>query len=116
MRPERLALFGYAHVPWMKAHQRLIDEGALPGAAERLAQSEAAADRLVKAGYVRIGLVPSTTREREAYIDEAGLARLRKIRRLSEDVGLNTVGIEVVMRLLDQIDDLQRQIDRQRRP
>jgi MerR family transcriptional regulator/heat shock protein HspR len=66
--------------------------------------------------YVRIGLVPSTTREREAYIDEAGLARLRKIRRLSEDVGLNTVGIEVVMRLLDQIDDLQRQIDRQRRP
>ncbi|MGC4107664.1 MAG: chaperone modulator CbpM [Thermomicrobiales bacterium] len=65
--------------------------------------------------YVRIGLVPSTTREREAYIDEMGLARLRKIRRLSEDVGLNTVGIEVVMRLLDQIDDLQNQIDRQSR-
>jgi oxygen-independent coproporphyrinogen-3 oxidase len=56
LRPERLALFGYAHVPWMKAHQRLIDEPALPGAAERLAQSEAAADRLVDAGYVRIGL------------------------------------------------------------
>ncbi|MGZ6013015.1 MAG: radical SAM protein, partial [Caulobacteraceae bacterium] len=30
LRPERVALFGYAHVPWMKAHQRLIDEGALP--------------------------------------------------------------------------------------
>ncbi|MGB3329049.1 MAG: chaperone modulator CbpM [Thermomicrobiales bacterium] len=66
--------------------------------------------------YVRIGLVPATTREREAYIDEAGLARLRKIRRLTEDVGLNTVGIEVVMRLLDQIDDLQRQIERTSRP
>lgn len=65
--------------------------------------------------YVRIGLVPSTTREREAYIDETGLARLRKIRRLSEDVGLNGVGIEVVMRLLDQIDELQRQLDRQAR-
>ncbi|MGC4190745.1 MAG: chaperone modulator CbpM [Thermomicrobiales bacterium] len=65
--------------------------------------------------YVRIGLVPSTTREREAYIDAEGIARLRKIRRLSEDVGLNAVGIEVVMRLLDQIDDLQRQVDRQMR-
>lgn len=63
--------------------------------------------------YVRIGLVPATTREREAYIDAVGLARLRKIRRLTEDVGLNSIGIEVAMRLLDQIDDLQRQLDRQ---
>ncbi|WP_395670296.1 oxygen-independent coproporphyrinogen III oxidase [Phenylobacterium sp.] len=56
LRPERIALFGYAHVPWMKAHQQLIDEAALPGPAERLDQSEAAAERLVALGYVRIGL------------------------------------------------------------
>ena len=56
LRPERLALFGYAHVPWMKAHQQLIDEAALPGPAERLEQSEAAAERLQAEGYVRIGL------------------------------------------------------------
>jgi len=56
LRPERLALFGYAHVPWMKTHQQLIDEAALPGAAERLDQSEAAAEHLMAAGYVRIGL------------------------------------------------------------
>jgi oxygen-independent coproporphyrinogen-3 oxidase len=56
LRPERIALFGYAHVPWMKAHQQLIDEAALPGPAERLAQSEAAAARLAEAGYTRIGL------------------------------------------------------------
>ncbi|MGZ6013618.1 MAG: coproporphyrinogen III oxidase, partial [Caulobacteraceae bacterium] len=37
-------------------HQRLMDETALPGAAERLAQSEAAAERLVGAGYVQLGL------------------------------------------------------------
>jgi len=56
LRPERIALFGYAQVPWMKAHQKLIDEAALPGPAERLAQSEAAAARLAQAGYARIGL------------------------------------------------------------
>ena len=56
LRPERLALFGYAHVPWMKAHQQLINEAALPGPAERLDQSESAAERLIAQGYVRIGL------------------------------------------------------------
>ena len=56
LRPERIALFGYAHVPWMKAHQQLIDESALPGPAERLEQSEAAAELLAAEGYVRIGL------------------------------------------------------------
>ncbi|MFZ5670739.1 MAG: oxygen-independent coproporphyrinogen III oxidase [Pseudomonadota bacterium] len=56
LRPERLALFGYAHVPWMKVNQQLIEDEDLPGPAERLAQSEAAAERLIAAGYVRIGL------------------------------------------------------------
>jgi oxygen-independent coproporphyrinogen-3 oxidase len=56
LRPGRIALFGYAHVPWMKRHQRLIDAAALPGAAERAAQFEAAAARLGAAGYIAIGL------------------------------------------------------------
>ncbi len=56
LKPDRLALFGYAHVPWMKPHQRLIDETTLAGDAERLEQSEAAAERLAAEGYVRIGL------------------------------------------------------------
>lgn len=56
LKPERLALFGYAHVPWMKAHQQLIDEAALPGPAERLEQSHAAAERLKAEGYIQIGL------------------------------------------------------------
>lgn len=56
LAPERIALFGYAHVPWMKAHQQLIEESALPGPVARLDQSEAAAERLVAEGYVRVGL------------------------------------------------------------
>ncbi len=56
LKPQRLALFGYAHVPWFKAHQRLIDEASLPDAAERLAQAEAARETLVSLGYVPIGL------------------------------------------------------------
>lgn len=56
LRPERIALFGYAHVPWARSHQKLIRDEDLPGAGERLDQSLAAAERLVGAGYVAIGL------------------------------------------------------------
>lgn len=56
MRPDRVALFGYAHVPWMAKKQRMIDEATLPGPEERRAQSRAAAEALRAAGYVAIGL------------------------------------------------------------
>jgi oxygen-independent coproporphyrinogen-3 oxidase len=54
--PGRVALFGYAHVPWMKKHQRLLPEDALPNAAARLDQAHAAAQVLLEAGYLPIGL------------------------------------------------------------
>jgi len=56
MRPDRIALFGYAHVPWMAKNQTRIDTAALPGAAERAEQALRAADALLAAGYVAIGL------------------------------------------------------------
>jgi oxygen-independent coproporphyrinogen-3 oxidase len=56
LRPSRVALFGYAHVPWMKKHQELIAADTLPGGMERLAQVRAAEAELAKAGYVAIGL------------------------------------------------------------
>ena len=56
LAPDRLALFGYAHVPWMKRHQRLIPEAALPGAEERWRQASAAAATLRERGYIAIGI------------------------------------------------------------
>lgn len=53
---DRVAVFGYAHVPWMKPHQRAIDEAALPDAFGRLEQAEAAEEALRAAGYEAIGL------------------------------------------------------------
>jgi oxygen-independent coproporphyrinogen III oxidase len=53
---DRLALFGYAHVPWMKKHQTLIDESLLPGHEERIEQSTLAARMLRCAGYASIGI------------------------------------------------------------
>ena len=56
LRPDRIALFGYAHVPWMARRQRLIPEAALPGAAGRVDLAQAARDRLEGVGYVPVGI------------------------------------------------------------
>jgi oxygen-independent coproporphyrinogen-3 oxidase len=54
--PDRLAVFSYAHVPWMKKHQKLILEKDLPNFATRLDLNQLIHDKLGAAGYVNIGL------------------------------------------------------------
>lgn len=56
MRPDRLAVFGYAHVPSFKKNQRLMEEAALPDTVARAEQAAAMAGTLVAAGYRQIGL------------------------------------------------------------
>jgi len=56
LEPDRIALFGYAHVPWMKTHQKMIDESVLPDLTERFAQMNRAASTLTSAGYTAIGI------------------------------------------------------------
>jgi len=56
LEPDRLSVFGYAHVPWMKTHQKMIPDETLPGTEERYEQCEALGARLMEHGYVRIGL------------------------------------------------------------
>ena len=55
LSPDRVALFGYAHVPWMKKHQQLIREDDLPDTMARFRQAEIAEQALLAAGYHKIG-------------------------------------------------------------
>ena len=55
LAPDRVALFGYAHVPWMKPHQKMIPEDALPDKHERFAQAQTAAALLTRASLEAIG-------------------------------------------------------------
>lgn len=56
MAPDRLAVFGYAHVPWMKKHQKLISESSLPDFDTRIALQQLLFERLSQAGYVYVGM------------------------------------------------------------
>ena len=55
--PDRLSIFSYAHVPWIRPAQRIFDDrGQLPGPEEKLAMFAEAHRRLTAAGFVDIGL------------------------------------------------------------
>lgn len=56
LAPDRIAVFGYAHVPWMKRHQELLARHPMPDGPERLAQREAIDAVFRQAGYAPIGL------------------------------------------------------------
>jgi oxygen-independent coproporphyrinogen III oxidase len=56
MGPDRLAVFNYAHVPWMKKHQKLILESDLPSPEVKLELLRLIMERLAGAGYVYIGM------------------------------------------------------------
>jgi MerR family transcriptional regulator/heat shock protein HspR len=84
------------------------------GGGERRLEAAAAATRVPPSRvryFVRVGLVrPSRVEGRVRYFGEVEMAQLRRIRRLRDDLGLNMAGIEVALRLLDEIDSLRRDL------
>ncbi len=56
LSPDRLAVFSYAHVPWLKKQQKGLEKFGLPGAEEKIALFEKAYDILTAATYKPIGL------------------------------------------------------------
>lgn len=55
-RPDRLAIYGYAHVPWMSKRQVMIDEDQLPDSLTRFELAEQARAYFVEQGYRAIGI------------------------------------------------------------
>jgi oxygen-independent coproporphyrinogen-3 oxidase len=56
LRPDRVACYGYAHLPQRRANQRLIDASLLPDAEERFAQSRVVAECFSGLGYEPVGI------------------------------------------------------------
>ncbi|GAB1364783.1 oxygen-independent coproporphyrinogen III oxidase [Rhodobacter sp.] len=56
LSPDRVALYGYAHVPWMSRRQQMIPSDALPTPTERLDLFETARQLFLWDGYDEIGI------------------------------------------------------------
>ena len=54
--PDRLVTFSYAHVPWIKKAQKILEKKGLPGAEQKLSMFEAGFKLLTENGYTAIGL------------------------------------------------------------
>lgn len=56
LAPDRVAVFSYAHVPWLKPHQRALEALRLPRGWEKFLIFRAAAEEFLQAGYTFIGM------------------------------------------------------------
>lgn len=56
LSPDRIAVFNYAHVPWLKKHQRVLDESAMPSPELKLEIFKMTIEKLLNAGYWNIGM------------------------------------------------------------
>lgn len=63
--------------------------------------------------YERMGLIkPQRIGRKNRMYSEADIERLRRIQRLTHDLGVNLAGVEIILRLLEQIDEMRRQMER----
>lgn len=56
LSPDRIACYGYAHMPRLKANQRRIDESSLPGGEERIDQADVITEEFLRHGFQKIGI------------------------------------------------------------
>jgi MerR family transcriptional regulator/heat shock protein HspR len=65
--------------------------------------------------YERIGLIrPSRSRGRVRYYSQSDIERLRSIQRMIQDMGVNLAGVEVIMNMREQMQQMHREMDRLR--
>lgn len=55
IQPDRLVTFSYAHVPWLKKHQQILQKKGLPNSETKMAMFERATELMLAAGYKTIG-------------------------------------------------------------
>ena len=77
LAPDRVAMFGYAHMPRLLPRQRMIDGAALPGADARFAQSLLARQMLEAQGFVTVGF-DHYARPADRLAQAAASGRLRR--------------------------------------
>lgn len=56
LRPDRIAFYSYAHVPWLKPAQRAFTKEQLPTDAEKRALCELGTEKLLESGYLDVGM------------------------------------------------------------
>lgn len=90
--PDRLAVFNYAHVPWLKPHQRLIHQEELPAPELKLQIFKMTIEKLLDAGYWNIGMDHFAKRTDEMAIAQKNKTLYRNFQGYSTKAGCDLYG------------------------
>ncbi len=90
--PDRIAVFNYAHVPWLKPHQKVIDASALPSPEEKLEIFKMTIEKLLEAGYWNIGMDHFAKPTDELYIAQKNKTLYRNFQGYSTKAGCDLYG------------------------
>jgi len=93
LSPDRVALYGYAHVPWMAKRQQMIPSDALPTPAERLALFETAAKLFEWDNYVPIGIDHFATTEDGLTVAQKAGRLKRNFQGYTDDTSQVLIGV-----------------------
>ena len=92
LSPERVAVFNFAFVPWMKPHQKLLNQDQLPAAEEKLHLLQLTINTLIQAGYVYIGMDHFAKPTDELAIEQTRKALHRNFQGYSIKAGADLFG------------------------
>ncbi len=90
--PDRLAIFNYAHVPWLKPHQKLIHQEQLPTPELKLQIFKMTIEKLIDAGYWNIGMDHFAKRNDELAIAQKNKTLYRNFQGYSTKAGCDLYG------------------------
>lgn len=107
MGPDRIALFGYAHVPHLIARQRVIDGNALPGSEQRFAMAQLGHALLTEQGYRSIGFDHFAKPDDQLALASVGGTLRRNFQGFTDDqspvlIGLGSSAVSSFPQLLAQ--------------
>ncbi|MFQ5798440.1 MAG: oxygen-independent coproporphyrinogen III oxidase [Bacteroidota bacterium] len=91
--PDRLAVFNYAHVPWLKPHQKLIHPEDLPSPQTRLEILKMSIEKLTDAGYWYIGMDHFAKPEDELAVAQRNRTLYRNFQGYSTKAGCDLYGL-----------------------
>lgn len=104
LNPDRLAVFNYAHVPWLKPHQNLIKEADMPSPAEKLEMLKMIIETLTSSGYVYIGMDHFAKENDELTVAQREKTLQRNFQGYSTKGGVDIYALG--MSSISQVDDI----------
>jgi oxygen-independent coproporphyrinogen-3 oxidase len=90
--PDRIAVFNYAHVPWLKPHQKVIKTETLPTVEEKLEIFKMTIEKLLDAGYWNIGMDHFAKKNDEMSVAQQNKTLYRNFQGYSTKAGCDLYG------------------------